>query len=301
MLVSIAMATYNGARYLREQLDSILCQSVDDFELIICDDCSTDDTWDILQEYEQKDSRIHCFRNDKNLGFVKNFEKTFTLCRGEYIACSDQDDVWLDNHLQILLHSIKDYDLVCGNAYLTDENLVKSDSTLLDLLNIDFFPVTKNEWFFFLLHNSIFQGAALLFRRTLLKSALPFPANICFHDYWLALHAASQNGVAYVIDSILYYRRHNNTVTKINRASLRHIRNTSILYNKRQISILSELKKSVFSKTGKTQIDSAIKYYSKGNKIFKIKYFIKNYKSIYLSNKPFPFCLRLLKKILVEC
>lgn len=105
-MISIAMATYNGEKYLREQLDSILVQTISDFELIICDDCSNDSTRKILSEYAKKDSRIKVIFNEQNLGFVKNFEKTISFCNGEYIAFSDQDDIWLPNHLEVLLSEI---------------------------------------------------------------------------------------------------------------------------------------------------------------------------------------------------
>lgn len=112
-MISIAMATYNGEKYLREQLDSILAQTVQDFELVVCDDCSTDSTVRILEEYVEKDARIKIFCNEQNLGFVKNFEKAISLCQGECIALSDQDDVWLPEHLQVLLENIGEKDL-CG-------------------------------------------------------------------------------------------------------------------------------------------------------------------------------------------
>ena len=106
MKVSIALATYNGEKYLREQLDSILSQSIQDFELVACDDCSTDSTLKILNEYAEKDFRVKVFTNEKNLGFKKNFEKAIFLCSGDYIALSDQDDIWTENHLQVLLENI---------------------------------------------------------------------------------------------------------------------------------------------------------------------------------------------------
>ena len=75
--VSIALATYNGEKFIREQLDSIISQTYTNWELIICDDCSTDATWEILKSYKEKDSRINIFKNDKNLGFKKNFDTIF--------------------------------------------------------------------------------------------------------------------------------------------------------------------------------------------------------------------------------
>jgi len=98
-MVSIALATYNGERFLKEQLDSILEQSYTDIEIIACDDCSTDSTPQILEDYQKKDSRLKVYFNEKNLGFKKNFEKCISLCDGDYIALSDQDDVWTKDHI----------------------------------------------------------------------------------------------------------------------------------------------------------------------------------------------------------
>ena len=108
-MIGIAMTTYNGEKYLKEQIDSILNQTVSDFELIVCDDVSSDSTMDILNDYAEKDDRVHVFRNEENLGFLKNFEKAIRICldRGaEYVALSDQDDVWMKNHLEVLLNTI---------------------------------------------------------------------------------------------------------------------------------------------------------------------------------------------------
>ena len=86
MLISIALATYNGEKYIREQLDSILSQSYTNFELIICDDHSTDSTIEVIKYYLEKDSRISLYQNKTNNGFLKTFEKILSLCKGIYIA-----------------------------------------------------------------------------------------------------------------------------------------------------------------------------------------------------------------------
>ena len=124
-MISIAMATYNGEKYLREQIDSILNQTIQDFELIVCDDCSTDTTWNILQDYQSQDRRIKCYRNEENLGFKKNFEKAIGLCTGEYIALSDQDDIWLPEHLEKLVNIIGNADLACGTELLFSDTTNK--------------------------------------------------------------------------------------------------------------------------------------------------------------------------------
>ena len=96
MKIDILMATYNGEKYLREQIDSILNQTFKDFNLIICDDCSKDSTWQILEEYQKKDSRIKIIKNEKNLGYNKNFEKLLSFVKSDYFMLSDQDDFWLE-------------------------------------------------------------------------------------------------------------------------------------------------------------------------------------------------------------
>ena len=121
-MISIAMATYNGDKYIKEQIDSILNQTIQDFEIVICDDCSTDGTVRILHEYAKNDKRFHIYQNEDNLGFKKNFEKAITLCQGEYIALSDQDDIWMPNHLELLKNAIKGKVLSCGNADLIDKD-----------------------------------------------------------------------------------------------------------------------------------------------------------------------------------
>ena len=107
-MISIAMATYNGAEFVAEQIESILMQTYTDFELIISDDCSKDNTVEILNQFASKDKRIKVIVNEKNLGFKKNFEKIISLCKGDYIAFCDQDDIWTLDHLEILLNEIKD-------------------------------------------------------------------------------------------------------------------------------------------------------------------------------------------------
>ena len=110
------MATYNGEAFIREQMDSILAQSYKNIEVVACDDCSTDGTYEILQEYARKDGRVKCFQNAANLGFKKNFERAITLCSGEFIALSDQDDVWLKEKLEVQLKALKEEEASCGNG-----------------------------------------------------------------------------------------------------------------------------------------------------------------------------------------
>lgn len=295
MLISVALATYNGEKYIPEQLDSFLNQSVQDFELVVCDDCSTDATVKILNEYAEKDSRIKVFVNEENLGFKKNFEKAISLCSGDYIALSDQDDIWSENHLQVLVENIGSKDLVGANAFLCDENANPTGADLLSCSRIDFLPQTKDDWFFFLLHSNIFQGAACLFRKSLAQNALPIPENVKFHDYWLALVASVNGGVTYVNECILYYRQHGMNITENSKWNFwKRIENrkNADAYSDMKLKTLLALKeKFSLQQNNLRSLEKAVLYH-RGFLLFSIEYFIKNYRWIYLSKKKTLFLLR---------
>ena len=104
-LVSIAVATFNGAEFLEAQLETLINQTYTNLEIVICDDASTDSTRSIVEAYQKKDSRIKFFPNKENLGFNLNFERTLKHCTGEYIAISDQDDIWLLDKIEIVLNA----------------------------------------------------------------------------------------------------------------------------------------------------------------------------------------------------
>ena len=159
-MISIALATYNGSKFIREQLDSILTQSMDDFEIIICDDCSTDNTMEILQEYCSKDERIHIYKNSANVGFKNNFEHILSLCNGEYIAFCDQDDVWEANHLEILYNNIGNNDCIGANSLIIDEKGVSQNKTLLEYWPIHVMPKNEKELFQHELYSNVIQGTA---------------------------------------------------------------------------------------------------------------------------------------------
>ena len=186
-MVSIAMATYNGAKYLREQLDSICAQTINDYELIVCDDCSTDDTYAILKEYALKDARIRVYKNEVNLGFKKNFEKAISLCKGEYIALSDQDDIWYNNHLEILLNNIGDNILACADEELVDYSghyLGMTVGKQLRLTRIPSASIAFAKTYF--CYRSAFMGACMLMKKKIV--------GICLYIYAISQKGYSRNG-----------------------------------------------------------------------------------------------------------
>jgi len=205
-LVSIAIATYKGEKYIKEQIESILNQTYKNLEIIICDDNSTDNTFNILKEYAKKDKRIKLYKNKQNLGYVKNFEKAISLCHGDYIALSDQDDIWLKEKIKILLDNIGNFDLIHSDTYLIDENgeiLHKSYSNFAkkqlnpkDIIELAFTPMVT--------------GCTCMFTKSLRNKVLPFCNKIDVHDLWISLVAFKSNGIKYYDKALIKYRQHSN-------------------------------------------------------------------------------------------
>lgn len=207
--ISVALCTYNGERYLAEQLDSILDQRDVDLDVIAIDDASTDGTWNLLQARSRSDARLQVHRNANNLGVVANFERALRLCRGDFIALSDQDDVWHPDKLRILVDAIGDRDL----AYC-DADLIDAQGRSLGLRTSGTRRMVQGrEPLAFAFHNCV-SGHAILLRRPLLESALPMPS-VRFHDWWLAFVAASRGGIVYVDRPLVRFRQHPGSQTDI--------------------------------------------------------------------------------------
>lgn len=287
-MISIAMATYNGEKYLREQLDSILAQTVQDFELIVCDDCSTDSTMLILNEYANRDSRIKVFENEQNLGFKMNFERVISLCKGDYIALSDQDDIWLPEHLEVLLSNIGENILICANSRLIDK-----DGNLLhqNMKPAHFFvSAYADKQFLQLLHTNFVQGCTAMFKSSLIKKVLPIPNEPSYHDYWIALVAVLHGTIRYIPDVIVLYRQHEGTVTSDSRKSLaRRLR----LSFSQDLYAWYETRRKWHCALGRLSLtegnsstfSEAIQYFEnfleQKHKMQSIGYFCKNYKYMY--------------------
>lgn len=213
-MISIALATYNGANYVREQIDSILCQTVQDFEIVVSDDKSTDDTLAILTSYALSDSRFHIYENANNLGFKKNFEVVLSKCSGDFVALCDQDDIWLPNHLEILLNEMKnDTQIVCGKPIFVDENNEEL-SNMFDYLLMYCHPISNEDTArHIFLGRSTYQGASMLIRRSFFEKALPIPDGANYHDSWFALLACFMDGFVFVDKPTMRYRRFSDSVT----------------------------------------------------------------------------------------
>ena len=216
--VSVAMATYNGEKYLEEQLDSILSQTLKPSEIIVCDDQSTDGTREILDRYQQR-GLIKYFVNEKRLGFIGNFKRAVSLSSSDnYIALSDQDDIWLPGKIQAAA------DLLLKIEGAKRPAMVYSDLVLVDeeknLLNKSF----RNELgqggythcLETLLFGSFVNGCTMLMDPTMRNYFSSIPEDGALnHDTWMTLIAYTFGEVAVVPDSLILYRRHRNNATDV--------------------------------------------------------------------------------------
>ena len=213
-MISIAMATYNGEKFIREQLDSILAQTITDWELIVCDDVSTDFTIAILEEYAKKDRRIQIHKNKVNLGFKRNFEKAISLCSGDYIALCDQDDIWYSNHLEVLYNQIGNHSLSIGNSDIVDVNNQYLNKRMSDTDGIHFIPEdTRLLLFREFFYANPFPGASMLLRADFARKCIPIPPQVRYHDTWISTCACMADGLIYTYTPVTRYRQHRKNVT----------------------------------------------------------------------------------------
>lgn len=208
-MISVCMATYNGERFVREQLESVLSQLTPDDEVIVADDMSTDATLDVVRKFS--DSRIRILPGEEHLGPIYNLERALLASRGEYVFLSDQDDVWLAGKVFECLLGLRDADLVLHDAYfygqLPDGSWARG-KTVFEL-RPPRHGVLKN-WF-----RNCFTGCCMAFRRSLFSRAIPFPKRLPMHDQWLGLVAEKTGRVRFIDKPLVDYRRHSGNATDL--------------------------------------------------------------------------------------
>jgi len=200
-MISVCMATYNGAKYIEEQLTSILNQIGKNDEVIISDDGSSDNTKEIIGKFQ--DNRIRFVENQGKHGFTHNFENCLSLAHGDYIFLSDQDDVWMDNKVCSVLTALENYDFVIHDCIT-----VNNDWKTLSESRFAEFNIKPGFWRHLL--KSRYLGCCMAFNRRVLETALPFPENgfLIEHDIWLAAVAFAFFKVKQLDAILIYYRRH---------------------------------------------------------------------------------------------
>lgn len=218
--VAIVMATYNGEKYVGQQINSILASTYQDFELFIYDDGSKDDTVSILREYEKVNSdKVHVFQNERNRGVNLNFLMAMGRTTMDYIMFCDQDDVWKPNKIAITLKRIRHMEAQFGKemplAVFTDASIVDKDLKEIhsSFFNSNHLDPRKTDLAHLLMENKLI-GCTVMVNASLRKilQSNNYPEKSKLHDWWIALIAASFGRIGYVNESTLLYRQHENNV-----------------------------------------------------------------------------------------
>lgn len=205
--ISIVLCTCNGEAYLRGQIDSLLAQTYPFHELIVQDDCSTDSTGHIIRSYQQRypERDIRFYANPQRMGFNKNFLTALQRAEGDYIACCDQDDIWVENKLETLVREMGDCPLIFHNSWVTG-NRAKAYPLYGQPLP-ECFPS---------LYAALYPrayGHQILFRKDVLERTKPFGGYNVSYDYLLFTLASSMGRVRYLHTPLVYWRRHEEAAT----------------------------------------------------------------------------------------
>lgn len=242
MRISVAMTTYNGEAFIREQLDSILLNLTEEDEIVISDDGSLDDTRHIVEEYKKEHGNIRLV-DGPGQGVIANFEHAIGMCKGEYIFLADQDDVWKPDKVEKVLGAFgkHDYHLVIHDAEVVNEDL---SSVIMDSF---FAHRSSKPGVIANLVKNRYMGCCMAFRRDLTESILPIPRNIPMHDQWIGLVSDRIYGKScFLQEKLLLYRRHEHAVSDFEHNSVGvMIRNRWTIYDqliKRMRAIRKERK-----------------------------------------------------------
>jgi len=283
--VSIAMCTYNGDKFLEEQLISIFNQDYLNITEIICvDDNSNDNTWNILNEFSKKNERFKITRNTSNIGFIKNFEKAILMCKTQFIAIADQDDIWQPNKISklvkaigpnLMVYSDNNYIDVNGNSLGIKSSDIRNITTCTNCLSFAFF--------------NVISGHTMLINRNLLNHTVPFNSEIP-HDHWLAFHASQYGKIAVVNEPLVGYRLHENNslgVLGIDISGKKLSKEDQIKESHNRLKIFSEnlrlhltKEKKVLDLLTKSYADKSIRM-----RLIRVKVFLNNKDSLLLFRK----------------
>jgi glycosyltransferase involved in cell wall biosynthesis len=300
-LVSIVMATYNGERFLRIQLDSVFEQTYSNLEVIVMDDGSSDQTVAILREYEHDHANMQLHVNEKNIGHIKTFEKGIILSRGNFIALCDQDDVWDKKKIEILMDQIKDFGMAfCDSAFIDEDgNLMHQN--ISDIKNLATYKNCEP----FIIGNCI-SGHASIFTRQIALSAIPFPPEI-IHDWWLAFVASSRGTVSFVNEVLVSYRQHSANFIGAIKVKGRNKKEANISVNnniRNRIQCFYEIcPGNVEAKLILAKLNKSYRNFSFKNNLLRMMTFFKYEHSLLAIKKRSPFrkwlfCLKMFFKII---
>lgn len=205
-MISVCIPTYNGERYIQAQLESILFQLNDFDEIIITDDCSTDNTISIIKELDDK--RIKIFTNNHNKGITYNIENALYQAAGDYIFLADQDDIWTNDKIEKTIKYLMNNYLVISDCKVVDRNLNILSESYLKISG------SREDKILALLFVTPYLGCCMAFKKEILTKCLPFPRTNTSHDIWIGNICAFAYNVKFISDKLVYYRRHENNLSR---------------------------------------------------------------------------------------
>lgn len=225
--VSVCMTTYNCVLHVQEQLDSILDQITMNDEVVICDDGSSDGTYELLANYS--DARIRLYRNHERLGHVQNFSKAIALACGEFIALSDHDDVWVAKRLERMLSELRRFP---RRVLLVGEFInVDNDTNVLPMPKLGASPSNMvMQLIKIFLGKAKYFGCTFIFRQELKKFCIPIPQKIEAHDIWISMNACIHGGIVHLQENTLLHRTHGGNLTPRSRRGLYVIARSRFMY-----------------------------------------------------------------------
>lgn len=212
-MISVCIATYNGEKYIREQLDSILSQLGPDDEVVVSDDGSTDSTLDIVKSYQ--DARIKVYHHDSSSVTTKflldkpthNFENALRHANGDIIFLSDQDDVWIGGKVEALMKELQDADFAVHDCVVVDDRM----KNVIQPSYFDYIGIHQGVWNNWV--RATYLGCCMAMRKEVVVRAMPFPRTMVGHDLWLGIIADRYFKSKIVRSKFLRYRKHTNSKT----------------------------------------------------------------------------------------
>lgn len=273
--VDILLATYNGEKYLKEQLDSILNQTYSNFRLLISDDMSTDNTRKILDEFKEKDNRIEVFLQKENHGVIENFEFLLKNVKSNYYMFSDQDDIWLKDKIEKSVKKIeeKKSNLVYSNLEVVDKDLNTIYKSYWKLKGIEN-KIKRYNNFDALYLNNFVTGCTIISRKDLIEKILPLPKDTKYilHDYWLALIVSQHGKITYIDEPLIRYRQHKDNKIGSDKKSdelesLEEIRDLFIKVKKEHFKTLIENEDKFIDEKIKNLNKKSLEYYKSLDKV----------------------------------
>lgn len=267
-VVDILLATYNGEKYVEEQINSILKQSYKEIRLIISDDNSTDNTLKIIEKLQKSDSRIIVYKQNKNLGVTANFEFLLNKVENDYFMFADQDDIWLEDKVKKSVEKLENdkCDLVFTNLKIVDENLKVLNKSFWKAKGLNQ-KIKKHMNFEGLYLNNFVTGCTTICKKKFIKQILPLPKNTEYilYDYWLALVVSKNGKIGKIEEPQILYRQHKHNAVGAKRKSdllnsFDEVRNLFIDVKIDHFKVFVEREK-LFSNDLKIQNEKALKYY----------------------------------------